>query len=430
MSAEAQTSGVLYRLVNARPGEMPALVAAFLYNFLLFSAYYILRPLRDSMGVAGGVENLDDLFGWTLVGMLVAVPVYGWISGRFRRAVFLPWIYAFFVVQLLGFWFVFRLLADDAPTARVFFVWVSVFNLFVVSVFWSFMADLFDREQAKRVFAFIAAGASTGGILGASIPAFFAETLGDVNLLLVSSALLAGTILPIRYLLRWSSARVPTGERLDERPIGGNPFAGFKRVFTSGYLSGIALFVFLMAAVSTFLYLQQAELLQVHFPERSERTAFLGRIELVVNIGVVLLQMFAVGRLTTRFGLPVMIVSVPLFVVAGFLLIAASPTLATLVGVYVFRRLGQYAIVRPCREMLYTTVDRESKYKAKNVNDTLVYRTSDFVVAKGHDAFVSAFAASLTWVAWLGAGIAALWAMVAYLLGRAHERTVAGKSPS
>jgi AAA family ATP:ADP antiporter len=420
---------VLNRLVNARTGEMPALVAAFLYNFLLFTAYYILRPLRDSMGVAGGVENLDDLFGWTLVGMLVAVPVYGWISGRFRRAVFLPWIYAFFVVQLLGFWFVFRLLADDAPTARVFFVWVSVFNLFVVSVFWSFMADLFDREQAKRVFAFIAAGASTGGILGASIPAFFAETLGDVNLLLVSSLLLAGTILPIRYLLRWSSARVPTGERLDERPIGGNPFAGFKRVFTSGYLSGIALFVFLMAAVSTFLYLQQAELLQVHFPERSERTAFLGRIELAVNIGVVLMQMFAVGRLTTRFGLPVMIVSVPLFVVAGFLLIAASPTLATLVGVYIFRRLGQYAIVRPCREMLYTTVDRESKYKAKNVNDTLVYRTSDFVVAKGHDAFVSAFAASLTWVAWLGAGIAALWAMVAYLLGRVHERTVAGKSP-
>jgi AAA family ATP:ADP antiporter len=429
VSAELQTPGVLNRLVNARRGEMPALVAAFLYNFLLFTAYYILRPLRDSMGVAGGVENLDDLFGWTLVGMLVAVPVYGWISGRFRRAVFLPWIYAFFVVQLLGFWFVFRLLADDAPTARVFFVWVSVFNLFVVSVFWSFMADLFDREQAKRVFAFIAAGASTGGILGASIPAFFAETLGDVNLLLVSSLLLAGTILPIRYLLRWSSARVPTGERLDERPIGGNPFAGFKRVFTSGYLSGIALFVFLMAAVSTFLYLQQAELLQVHFPERSERTAFLGRIELAVNIGVVLMQMFAVGRLTTRFGLPVMIVSVPLFVVAGFLLIAASPTLATLVGVYIFRRLGQYAIVRPCREMLYTTVDRESKYKAKNVNDTLVYRTSDFVVAKGHDAFVSAFAASLTWVAWLGAGIAALWAMVAYLLGRAHERTVAGKSP-
>jgi AAA family ATP:ADP antiporter len=422
VSATPAAAGLLNRLVSARPGEMPALVAAFAYNFLLFTAYYILRPLRDSMGVAGGVENLDDLFGFTLIGMLLAVPVYGWISGRFRRAVFLPWIYVFFVVQLLGFWLMFRIVADDAPTARVFFVWVSVFNLFVVSVFWSFMADLFDREQAKRVFAFIAAGASTGGILGSSIPAFFAEVLGDVNLLLISSGLLAATVLPIRYLLRWSSGRASSGERLDERPIGGNPFAGFTRVFSSRYLSGIALFVFLMAAVSTFLYLQQAELLQVHFPDRGERTAFLGRIELTVNVAVVLMQMFAVGKLTSRFGLPVMIVSVPLFVVGGFLLIAASPTLATLVGVYIFRRLGQYAVVRPCREMLYTTVDRESKYKAKNVNDTLVYRTSDYVVAKGHDAFVSAFGASLTWVAWLGAVVAAVWALVAYLLGRAHER--------
>jgi AAA family ATP:ADP antiporter len=422
MNAMPAATGLLDRLVSAKPGEMPALVAAFAYNFLLFTAYYILRPLRDSMGVAGGVENLDDLFGFTLIGMLLAVPVYGWISGRFRRAVFLPWIYVFFVVQLLGFWLMFRIVADDAPTARVFFVWVSVFNLFVVSVFWSFMADLFDREQAKRVFAFIAAGASTGGILGSSIPAFFAEVLGDVNLLLISSGLLAATVLPIRYLLRWSSGRASSGERLDERPIGGNPFAGFTRVFSSRYLSGIALFVFLMAAVSTFLYLQQAELLQVHFPDRGERTAFLGRIELTVNVAVVLMQMFAVGKLTSRFGLPVMIVAVPLFVVGGFLLIAASPTLATLVGVYIFRRLGQYAVVRPCREMLYTTVDRESKYKAKNVNDTLVYRTSDYVVAKGHDAFVSAFGANLTWVAWLGAVVAAVWALVAYLLGRAHER--------
>jgi ATP:ADP antiporter, AAA family len=427
VSAVVGNAGLLDRMVSAKPGEMQALVAAFAYNFLLFTAYYILKPLRDSMGVTGGVENLDDLFGWTLVGMLLAVPLYGWISGHFRRAVFLPWIYLFFVAQLLGFWALFTTQADDAPIARVFFVWVSVFNLFVVSIFWSFMADLFDREQAKRVFAFIAAGASTGGILGSSIPAFFAETLGDVNLLLISAGLLAGTILPIRRLLRWNGARPAAAMRQDDRPIGGNPFAGFTRVFTSGYLSGIALFVFLMAAVSTFLYLQQADLLSVHFPDRAERTAFLGRIELVVNIAVVLVQVLAVGRLTSRFGLPVMIALVPSFVVAGFLLIAASPTLATLVSVYVFRRLGQYAIVRPCREMLYTTVDRESKYKAKNVNDTLVYRTSDYVVAKGHDAFVSAFGASLTMVAWLGAVVAAVWALVALLLGRAHERAVAGK---
>jgi AAA family ATP:ADP antiporter len=416
------SNGVLDRLVSAKPGEMPALVAAFAYNFLLFTAYYILRPLRDSMGVTGGVENLDDLFGWTLVGMLLAVPVYGWISGRFPRSVFLPWVYLLFVAQLLGFWAVFTAAADDAPAARVFFVWVSVFNLFVVSVFWSFMADLFDREQGKRVFAFIAAGASSGGILGASIPAFFAETLGEVNLLLISAALLAATLWPIRSLLAWAGGRAVTRGAGEDRAIGGNPFAGFTRVFTSGYLSGIALFVFLMAAVSTFLYLQQADLLREFFPDRDARTAFLGRIDLVVNVAVVLMQVLAVGRLTARVGLPVMIVAVPLFVAAGFLLIAASPTLYVLVGVYIFRRLGQYAIVRPCREMLYTTVDRESKYKAKNVNDTLVYRTSDFVVAKGHDAFVATFAAGLTAVAWLGAAVALAWAVVAWMLGRAHER--------
>lgn len=423
------SAAVLDRLVSAKPGEMPALVAAFAYNFLLFTAYYILRPLRDSMGVTGGVENLDDLFGWTLLGMLLAVPVYGWVSGRFRRAVFLPWVYVLFVLQLLAFWAAFTAMEDDAPAARVFFVWVSVFNLFVVSVFWSFMADLFDREQGKRVFAFIAAGASTGGILGASIPAFFAEAFGEVNLLLISAALLAATLWPIRRLLAWSAGRATAAERGEERPIGGNPFAGFTRVFTSKYLSGIALFVFLMAAVSTFLYLQQADLLREFLPDRDARTAFLGKVDLSVNVAVVLLQVIAVGRLTTRVGLPVMIVSVPLFVAGGFLLISAFPTLPVLVGVYIFRRLGQYAIVRPCREMLYTTVDRESKYKAKNVNDTLVYRTSDFVVAKGHDAFVAAFAATLTTVAWLGAAVSLAWAVVAWFLGRAHERMAATKNP-
>jgi AAA family ATP:ADP antiporter len=429
MSSGTAVASVLGRAVNVRPAEVAGLLAAFAYHFLLFTGYYILRPLRDSMGVTGGVENLDDLFGFTLLGMLIAVPLFGWISGRFRRAVFLPWTYLFFVANLVGFWILFRAFEDDTLTARVFFVWVSVFNLFVVSVFWSLMADLFDREQGKRLFALITAGASAGQIAGSSIAAFLTETIGDINLLPISAAVLASTIALMRYLLAWSARQEGRGERFEERPIGGNPFAGIVRVFTSGYLSGIAAFVFLMAAVSTFLYLQQAELLSIHYPDGSARTAFLSRIELTLSVITVLLQLFAIGRLTARFGVATMIVLVPLFVVAGFLLIAASPTLATLVGVYIARRVGQYAIVRPCREMLYTTVDRESKYKAKNVNDTLVYRTSDFVVAKGHDAFVSALSAGLAGVALLGAGVAALWAAVAFGLGRAHERAVAARPP-
>lgn len=420
--AEALVARGLSRAVDVRPAEIPGLLAAFTYHFLLFTAYYILRPIRDSMGVAGGVENLDDLFGWTLLGMIVAVPLFGWISGRFRRAIFLPWTYLFFVAQLVAFWAVFTASEHYAATARVFFVWVSVFNLFVIAVFWSFMADLFNREQGKRLFAFITAGASVGAMSGSAITAFLAKSVGEVNLLLVSAALLASTLFLMRYLLGWSARQAPGGERIEERPMGGNPFAGLKLVLTSPYLGGIAAFVFLMAAVNTFLYLQQAELLGIHFPEGGARTAFLGRIELTMAVITILLQFFAVGRLTKRVGVATMIVVVPLFVVAGFLLIAASPTLMTLVSVFIARRVGQYAIVRPCREMLYTSVDRESKYKAKNVNDTLVYRTSDFVVAKGHDAIVSAWSASLSGIALVGAGVAALWAAVAWLLGRAHEK--------
>jgi len=422
MAAGSAVASFLGRVVNVRPAEVPGLLAAFGYHFLLFTAYYILRPIRDSMGVTGGVENLDDLFGWTLAGMLVAVPLFGWFSGRFRRAVFLPWTYLFFAAQLAAFWVLFTAQEDDAATARVFFVWVSVFNLFVISVFWSFMADLFDREQGKRLFAFITAGASVGAMTGSGVTAFLAESVGEVNLLLASAVLLVSTIALMRYLLAWSARREGRGERFEERAIGGNPFAGLTRVFTSPYLSGIAAFIFLMAAVNTFLYLQQAGLLAIHFPEGAERTAFLARIELSMNVITLLLQFFAVGRLTQRAGVAAMIVVVPLFVAGGFLLIAAQPTLATLVAVFIARRAGQYAIVRPCREMLYTTVDRESKYKAKNVNDTLVYRTSDFVVAKGHDAIVSAWQASLSGIALVGAGVAALWAVVAFVLGRAHER--------
>jgi AAA family ATP:ADP antiporter len=428
MTPGGAVSSFLCRVVSVRPAEVPGLLAAFGYHFLLFTAYYILRPIRDSMGVTGGVENLDDLFGWTLVGMLLAVPVFGWVSGRFRRAVFLPWTYLFFVAQLVAFWVQFSAHRDDAATARVFFVWVSVFNLFVISVFWSFMADLFDREQGKRLFAFITAGASVGAMSGSAMTAFLAESVGEVNLLLVSAALLASTIALMRYLLSWSARQEPRGERIEERPIGGNPLAGFTRVFGSPYLSGIAAFIFLMAAVNTFLYLQQAGLLAIHYSGGAERTAFLARIELAMNVITLLLQFFAVGRLTQRAGVATMIAIVPLFVVAGFLLIAASPTLATLVAVFIARRAGQYAIVRPCREMLYTTVDRESKYKAKNINDTLVYRTSDFVVAKAHDAIVATWQASLTGVALVGAGVAALWAVLAFGLGRAHERMAAGRA--
>ncbi|MGQ0429959.1 MAG: NTP/NDP exchange transporter [Gammaproteobacteria bacterium] len=422
MSAGGAVAGLLGRAVSVRPDEVPGLLAAFGYHFLLFTAYYILRPIRDSMGVAGGVENLDEQFGWVLLCVLIFVPLFGWVSGRFRRAVFLPWTYVFFAAQLVAFWALFAVRENDAVTARVFFIWVSVINLPLISVFWSFMADLFDREQGKRLFAFITAGASVGQMSGSAITAFLAKSVGEVNLLLVSAVLLTATILLMGYLLRWSARHERRGEHYEERPIGGNPFAGLRKVLTTPYLGGIAVFIFLMSGVNTVLYVQQAGLLEVNFADGDARTGFLGRIEFAMSIITLALQLVAVGHLTRRAGVARMIVVVPLFVIAGFLLIAASPTLMTLVGVFIARRVGQYAIVRPCREMLYTTVDRESKYKAKNVNDTLVYRSSDWVFARAQDAVQG----SLATMALFGAGIAAAWAVVAWMLGRAHERMAAG----
>ena len=420
--ATGRLAALLGRVVSVRAEEVAALLAAFGYNFLLFTAYYILRPLRDSMGITAGVRSLDELFWFTFLGMLLAMPLFGWISGRYRRAVFLPWIYGFFILNLLAFWVFFGALDDDTWTARVFFVWLSVFNRCVVSVFWSFMADLFDREQAKRMFGFIAGGASTGAITGSGTTAFFAEAVGDVNLLVVSATLLGLTLVPMRFLMGWSSRHGGGGDRPEERPIGGNPFAGAVLVSRSGYLIGIAVFVFLMVTVSTFLYLQQAELLARFYPDGSARTGFLGRIDLAVNLLSVGLQLLAVGRLTSRFGVTPMLASIPLMLTAGFVLLAVQPALATLVAVMIARRVGQYAITRPCREMLFTTVDRETKYKAKNFIDTVVYRGGDALSATAHEAVIRAFALGLSGIAWLGAGVAAVAVAVAVALGRRHER--------
>ena len=270
MSAGTLVERGLARAVDLRPGEAPGLAAAFAYHFLLFTAYYILRPIRDSMGVTGGVENIDDLFGWTLLGMLLAVPVFGWLSGRFRRGVFLPWTYVFFAAQLVAFWAVFTAREDDAATARVFFVWVSVFNLFVISVFWSFMADLFDKEQGKRLFAFITAGASVGAMTGSAITELPRE-VGRRREPAAGVGRHAGLdgpadALPARLE---RGPPMPAPGRIEERPIGGNPFAGLRLVLSSPYLGGIAAFVFLMAAVNTFLYLQQADLLEHPLPGRA-----------------------------------------------------------------------------------------------------------------------------------------------------------------
>ena len=414
--------------IGAQRGELSACLAAFVYIFCLFTGYSVLRPVRDTMGIAGGVENLPWMFLATFLATLVAVPFYGWLCSRYRRGVFLPWVYLFFIINLALFYAAFSADPDNPVVARVFFVWLSVYNLFVVSVFWSFMADIFSGDQAKRLFGFVTAGASSGFIIGPTFTVSFAETLGTGNLVLVAAGLLTVTLFLIRYLLHWSrTSAASSAVQADGSPVrreaamGGNPFAGFTLLFRSPYLLTLAAFIFLYTAVSTFIYLQQAELVRDAFASSGERTRIFAFIDLAVNVISLGTQVFLTGRIVKRVGMVVTLAAMPVFMIGGFVALAAVPTLTVLIVVQVIRRSGNYAITRPAREMLYTAVDRESRYKVKNVIDTVVYRGGDAANA-GLYKLMQALGLGLGGIAAVGVLVAALWTVCAIALGRLYQK--------
>ena len=408
--------------INARPEELPGLLAAFACVFFMFSSYSILRPIRETMGLTSGLETLPALFWGTFVAMLALQPVYGWLTSRFRRTVFLPWVYLFFILNILGFYAWFNAQDDHTWIARIYFVWVSVFNLFVVAVFWSLMADVFSREQAGRLFGFIAAGLSLGGLFGPFLGQRLAEPIGTINLLLVSAALLAVGLGFMLVVLGWHRRLGERDGSTDAMPdpdarLGGSALAAFRQVVSSPYLALIAVFVLLLTWVSTFLYLEQQALVAARFADRDARTEFFNRLDFWVQAASLVVQMFLFGRLYRWLGFRALITLVPVAMAFGYVALALAPTFAVLIGVMVVRRVGEYAIARPSRDTLYTVVSREEKYKAKSLIDTFVYRGGDATSASLHALLKSTFGLGLVGIAWVGAGIAALWALVAFRLG-------------
>jgi AAA family ATP:ADP antiporter len=406
-----------------QPGELPALLAAFATLLCMFSSYTILRPIRDTMGVTSGLESLPYLFWGTFVAMLVLQPVYGWLTSHLRRPVFLPWVYAFFTANLVGFYLWFHLQQDHTWIARTYYVWVSVFNFFIVAVFWSLMADVFTREQAGRMFGFIAAGASTGGVLGPLIAGRLAVPLGTINLLLLSAGLLASSLIFMMRVIHWHREFGATGRgAAADTPLGGSVLAAFSQVVRSPYLFGIALFVILLSWVSTFLYLQQQAFVARVFASADERTRFFSDVDFWVQCCSLVTQLFLFGRLFKRVGLRVMLVSVPLLMTAGYMLFALLPTFAVLVGVLAVRRVAEYSITRPCRDSLFTVCAREEKYKAKSLIDTFIYRGGDATSASLYKLLTHGLGLGPAGIGWVGAVIAALWALLALALGKSQER--------
>ena len=426
---------LLRRLVVLEPGEAPALLASFATLLCMFSSYTILRPVRDAMGITSGLEKIPYLFWGVFVVMLLLQPLYGWLTSRFPRTVFLPWVYGFFIANLLGFYVWFRLEADHTWIARTYFVWVSVFNLFVVAAFWSLMADVFTREQAGRVFGFIWAGASTGGLIGPSIAHELAVPLGAINLLPISAVLLALSLVFMSQVIAWqrrhgagatatrgasvSGAR-PAGSAADDA-LGGGMFAAFSQVVRSPYLLGIAVFVLLMTWVSTFLYLEQQAFVAKAFATADLRARFFAGIDFWVQAASLIMQLLVFGRLFEWVGLRAMLAAVPLIMTAGYALFALAPRFMVLVVVYAVRRVGDYALTRPCRDALFTVVSREEKYKAKSLIDTFVYRGGDATSGSLYKGLTETLGASPATVGWCGAAISALWMLLALTLGRAQE---------
>jgi len=410
----------LGRALRAQRHELPALAWSFLYFFLLLAAYYVLRPVRDEMAVQAGPERLAQLFTATFLAMLLLVPAWGWLCARLPRARLLPVVYGFFALNLVAFWLLFR----GGPTpglAVAFFVWTSVFNLFVVSVFWSFMADLFDEAQAARLFAAIAAGGSCGAITGPTLTAQLAPTLGPANLLLASAALLVLAMLCILRLLAWARAHPRQGERKADEPIGGSIIAGAKAALSSPYLLGIGAYLLCYTVLSTSLYFHQVEIVRAELPDSAERTRLFALVDLTVNSLTLIVQLTLTARLGARLGAGWMLALMPLASLIGFAALGAAPTLAVLIAFGVTRRVGEFAISKPVREALYTVVPREERYKAKGFIDTVVYR--------GGDAFSGWLVTALrglglgvSGIAFAALPVAAGWLAVSFWLGREQAR--------
>lgn len=414
------------RAINAEPDELYPALAGFALFFCLFCGYFMLRPIREAMGIQAGVENLQWLFTATFVVMLIAVPLFGWLNSVVPRVQFVDWVYGFFATNLLLFALTFALHEDSVWLARAFYVWISVYNLYVVSVAWSLMADAFDGAQARRLFAFIAAGASVGGLLGPLISAFSIELLGQGGLALFSALLLLLALLLKRYLMAWRERGgagrpgAPPAES-PRRPVAGNPFSGMLRVLRSPYLLGICLFVVLLATASTFLYFEQARLVAELFTTREEQVRVFGLIDFAVQAGALASQLFITGRIAQRFGVRVLLAGVPLLVCLGFIGLALAPTFAMLAGLMIVRRIGEYAFIRPGREMLFAPLDAETKYKAKNFIDTVVYRGGD-AISGWAKSLLDMLGQGTVLVALVGAVCAALWALTGWYLGKRTDR--------
>jgi AAA family ATP:ADP antiporter len=416
------------KLVTVEEGEWRATLLAFTFFFFLLASYFILRSIRDALGVQAGVGTLPYLFTGTLLSTLALQPISASLVARIPVRRFIPIVYRAFGACLLFFgaaltWWP----HSDRWLAPVFFIWTSVFNLFVVSVFWGFISDSFTVEQSKRLYGFISVGGTIGAIAGSAITALLAKKVGTAPLVLLSAIMLEITVQCVRRFP--SSFRSDTRAREEaERPVGGGSLSGITHVMGSPYLMMICLFMLLFTIGTTLLYFQQAVIVKAEFHDRNSQTAFLARIDLTVQILTFFAQVFLTGRIIKWLGVGITLAILPVMSVIGFTAMGVWPVLTVFVAFNVLRRAGNYGFSSPGREVLFTVVSAEDKYKAKNFIDTFVYRTGDQIGA-WTSAYLTGAGLGVIAISWIAAPMSAVWLFVALWLGRRHTSMQAAELP-
>jgi len=429
--SDAGRRNSITRIVRAatkvEPNELTATLLSFFFVFVLMTAYFIMRPVRDAMASDWSDVEVSLLWTTTFFLSIIAVSVYGAAISFVRFRFLVPGVYGFFALSFFIFYSGSTFIADPVLVDKGFYVWLSVFSLFHLSVFWSFMSDLFNKEQAPRIFGVIATGASVGAIVGPLLAARLVSHVGAGNMMLISATML---LVPIPIILILEKLKRTTlgneNVRVDlsaQQAMGRNPLAGFSIFLKSPYLIGIGLFIVLYVAIGSFVYFELKNLLEVF--TRDERTQIWAYIDLAVNTLAILTAMFVTSRISARFGMAVTLALVPALMAIGMLVIALSPVVAVVVGLQVARRAGNYAITRPGREMLFTIVDRETRFKAKPVIDIVLYRGGDMVTAWAFTLLTRVVGLGLGAVAAIGAVIAAIWSFVGMYLGRSFDKVAA-----
>ncbi len=428
---------LLFRMISTRPGEARSVLLAFLYHFLVLGGYFVLRPLREEMGLAGGVRNLPNLFLFTLAATAVVAPLFGWCVQRFPRQRMLPIAYRFFTVQLLIFWGLSYVLEGDAEIwlGRVFYVWISVFNLFVVSVFWAFMSDGFSVGQSKRVYGFIAAGGTLGALLGSVSTGLLVNVVGRMNLFLLAAVLLEGAVFVMLRLHR-EFERMQSERSHEERasivarreaersswhgPLGG-AFNGLALIARSPFLLAITAFMLFYPFCSTILYFQQAQIVDGLATSRDHAATVFAWIESVTQGVTLALQVLVTGRFMRKVGVAASLMLLPVLTAIGFAFLGAAPVLAVVVGFQVIRRAANFAFLKPARETLFTIVPREERYKAKSFIDTFVYRGADAIGSVAYRGLSVTLGWTVGTIALAALPVAVVWSVAAWWLGRQHR---------